>query len=129
RRGPAEVLALTDREKELDALAAARTEEQSRLAGSHREDEVAAAVVAEELRRVSALQAEIASRLDSERTELVDIASTLANHEPNLHNLGRRKAELETRIAKNRAEADVLGGEEASLDRARTEVQGGIGAS
>jgi chromosome segregation protein len=81
--------------------------------------EVALEVAQEELRRVNALQAQLLHGLSAERDTLVEIAARLANHESNLVNLDRRKAELETRRAKNRAEADALSAQQAALEQSR----------
>ncbi|MHB8872849.1 MAG: chromosome segregation protein SMC, partial [Myxococcaceae bacterium] len=125
----ADVQGATAREVELRALAAARQEELQALSSSWKEDDLAFKVLQEELRRVHELQAHIAERLEKERGHLVDVASRLANHESNLQNLGRRKAELDVRQAKCRAENDVLRVEEGSLEESRASVQGRVGST
>src|SRR5262249_2747914 len=92
-----------------------------------KQDEVALEVAQEELRRVNVLQADLLHGLSAEREALVEIAARLANHESNLVNLARRKAELEGRRAKNRAEADVFRAEEASAEQSRQELSRHLG--
>jgi chromosome segregation protein len=86
-------------------------------------------VAQEELRRATSLQTDVSLRLEQERAGLVAIASRLANHESNLVNLARQRADLEARRAKNRAEADALRAQEHELDRARGDVARMVEAS
>ena len=83
----------------------------------------------DEHRKALGLQAELAQRLDDERSLLVALAGKLANHEANLLNLERRRGELEARREKSRGEAEVLRAEEHALDRSRTDVQNRVGLS
>ncbi|HZA15019.1 MAG TPA: chromosome segregation protein SMC, partial [Myxococcaceae bacterium] len=114
--------ALAGRIVELQEGAAARERELEGLSGTWKEDEVAMQVAQEERRRVSSLHDELSVRLESERRALVDLASRLANHENNLLNLARQRADLETRRARVLAEAESLRAEEMRSDRARDEV-------
>jgi chromosome segregation protein len=117
------------REAELRASATSRQEELQALSTNWKEDDLNLKVLQEELRRVHELQAHLAERLDAERSHLVAVASRLANHESNLQNLGRRKADLEVRQAKCRAERDVLRVEEQRLDESRAQVMGQVGST
>ncbi|MBX5483479.1 MAG: chromosome segregation protein SMC [Myxococcaceae bacterium] len=114
--------ALSVKLAELAEAAQARETELLGLGGSWKEDEVAMGVANEELRRVMGLQTELSLRIDEERAALIDLASRLANHETNLVNLARQRAELEARREKIRAEVEALRGEEAQLEAARAEV-------
>ncbi|HEX8819537.1 MAG TPA: chromosome segregation protein SMC [Archangium sp.] len=118
----AELNALKARQAEVADTMAAREAELSNIAGSWKEDEVAMKVAQEELRRATQLQAEISLRLEQERAAVVTVASRLANHESNLVNLARQKADLETRRARNRAEAESLREQEKQLDDVRQQV-------
>ncbi|WNG28496.1 chromosome segregation protein SMC [Cystobacter fuscus] len=117
-----ELQALKARQAELAETMSSREAELSNIAGSWKEDEVAMRVAQEELRRAGQLQAEIGLRLEQERAALVTVASRLANHESNLVNLARQKADLEARRARNRAEADGLREQEKQLEDARQSV-------
>ncbi len=121
-----ELASSATREAELRDAVISREGERVALASSSHEDELAVRVLAEELRRVGELQELISGRLEGERSHLVDAVSRVANHESNLQNLGRRKAELEVRQAKCRAERDVLHAEEKSLEEARATVLGRV---
>ncbi|OJH38305.1 chromosome segregation protein SMC [Cystobacter ferrugineus] len=117
-----ELQALKARQAEVAETMSSREAELSSIAGSWKEDEVAMRVAQEELRRAGQLQAEIGLRLEQERAALVTVASRLANHESNLVNLARQKADLEARRARNRAEADGLREQEKQLEDARQSV-------
>jgi len=117
-----ELSALKGRQEEMAETMSAREAELSGISGSWREDEVSMQVAQEEMRRVSQLQTEVSLRLEQERAALVTVASRLANHESNLVNLARQKADLEARRARNRAEADTLRAQEQTLEDARQEV-------
>ncbi|MFZ5470694.1 MAG: chromosome segregation protein SMC [Myxococcota bacterium] len=122
-----EVGQLEERAQQLRFQISTREEEQRALGASQKEDEVALHVLQEELRRVTALQAELAQHLDEERGLLVELAGKLANHESNLSNLARRKGELEARRSKLSAEAEGLAEEERRLSRLRDEVVDRVG--
>ncbi len=117
-----ELDALLARQAEMIETMAAREAELSGIAGVWKDTEVAMQVAQEELRRATGLQTEVSLRLEQERAGLVAVASRLANHESNLVNLARQRADLEARRAKNRAEAEGLRAQEAELDRARADV-------
>ncbi len=118
----AELDALLARQAEVEGTLGAREAELSGIAGAWKEDEVAMQVAQEELRRANHLQTEITLRLEQERQALVGVATRLANHESNLVNLARQRADLETRRARNRAEAEGLRAQERELDGARADV-------
>ncbi|MBI3181239.1 MAG: chromosome segregation protein SMC [Myxococcales bacterium] len=118
----AEALQLTETDAVLESGLREREQALTELQGAWKENDVAVEVKQEEQRRVGVLQGDLARRLDEERDRLVEIAGKLANQESNLVNLGRRKAELEARRAKRRAEAEVLGREAAGLACARDEL-------
>ncbi|HVE81199.1 MAG TPA: AAA family ATPase, partial [Myxococcales bacterium] len=118
----AEVASLFARQGEAAALAEQRDAEVAELLRAWKEDEVALQVSQEELRRTTELQVEVASGLEKERAELVEVASRLSTLQSNLENLDRRRADVEARREKGRAEAEVLRAEEADRDRARGEV-------
>ncbi|XXF80425.1 chromosome segregation protein SMC [Myxococcaceae bacterium GXIMD 01537] len=118
----AELDALLARQAEMADAMAAREAELSGIAGAWKETEASMASAQDELRRATHLQTEVSLRLEQERAGLVAIASRLANHESNLVNLARQRADLEARRAKNRAEAETLRAQEQELDRVRGEV-------
>jgi chromosome segregation protein len=117
-----ELNALLARQAEVAGNMAAREAELSGIAGSWKEDEVAMQVAQEELRRATQLQTDLSLRLEQERAGLVAVAARLANHESNLVNLARQRADLEARREKNRLEAEALRTQEQELDRARSQV-------
>ncbi|WP_309893337.1 chromosome segregation protein SMC [Archangium sp.] len=117
-----ELNALKARQAEVADTMAARESELSNIAGSWKEDEVAMRVAQEELRRATQLQAEISLRLEQERAAVVTVASRLANHESNLVNLARQKADLEGRRTRNRTEAESLREQEKQLEDVRQQV-------
>jgi chromosome segregation protein len=118
----AEREALAARIVQLREGAAARERELESLGGTWKEDEVAMQVAQEERRRVSSLHDELSRRLEAEQKGLVELASRLANHENNLINLARQRADLEARRARVLADADSLRSEELRSDRAREDV-------
>ena len=99
-----------------------RESELSGLAGSWQEDEAGMVRAQEELGRLNQSQAELSLHIDQERAALVAIATRLANHESNLAALSRQKGDLESRLARCRAEAEQLRLEEGKLDTSRVEV-------
>jgi chromosome segregation protein len=113
---------LRARHKEVADTLAAREAELSGIAGAWKENEVAMQVAQEEMRRVSQLQTEVSLRLEQERAALVTVASRLANHESNLVNLARQKADLESRRARYRTEAEGLREQERQLEESRQSV-------
>jgi chromosome segregation protein len=117
-----ELNALLARQAEVADNMAAREAELSGIAGAWKEDEVAMQVAQEELRRTTQLQTDLGLRLEQERAGLVAVAARLANHESNLVNLARQRADLEARREKNRLEAEALRAQEQELDRARSQV-------
>ncbi|RKH41695.1 chromosome segregation protein SMC [Corallococcus sp. AB050B] len=118
----AELDALLARQAEVVQTMTAREAELSGIAGSYKEDEVAMQVALEEQRRVSVLQTEISLRLEQERAGLVAVATRLANHESNLTNLARQRADLEARRAKLAGELEALRAQEQELDTVRTQA-------
>jgi len=118
----AELGGLCSQREDLDRTVETAERQLQELLLRCRQDEVALEVAQEELRRVNLLQAELLHGLSAEREALVEIAARLANHESNLVNLARRRAELEARQAKNRAEADVFYTQQASVEKARQEL-------
>ncbi|HZH04506.1 MAG TPA: chromosome segregation protein SMC, partial [Myxococcaceae bacterium] len=77
-------------------------------------------------RRATQVQAELSTRLESERGSLLELTRRLSRHETDLSNLARRKEELEVRRVKSRAEADRLRAEEAALEFTRADVEGRV---
>ncbi len=118
----AELDALLARQAEVVQTMTAREAELSGIAGSYKEDEVAMQVALEEQRRVSVLQTEVSLRLEQERAGLVAVATRLANHESNLVNLARQRADLEARRAKLAGELEALRAQEQALDAVRTQA-------
>jgi chromosome segregation protein len=126
-------------EKELgDVLArkhAAETEfaeglaELDRLGVASKDDEVTLQVRAEELRRTVELMADVSSRLETDRRQLVEIVTRVANHESNLSNLVHRREDLAARLARIAADRAALAEEERQLDAARREVLERVEAS
>jgi chromosome segregation protein len=96
--------------------------ELSRLGVASREDEVALDVLEEELRRTVDLMAQVTTRLEGERRELVEVLTRVANHESNLANLDTRRADLDQRLERLTAERAVLLAEQTQLEDARREV-------
>ena len=113
---------LRARHKEVADTLAAREAELSGIAGAWKENEVAMQVAQEEMRRVTQLQTEVSLRLEQERAALVTVASRLANHESNLVNIARQKADLESRRSRYRAEAEGLREQEKQLEESRQSV-------
>ncbi|QSQ14463.1 chromosome segregation protein SMC [Myxococcus landrumensis] len=113
---------LLAKQAEMSDAMAAREAELSGIAGSWKEDEVSMQVAQEELRRVTQLQTEVALRLEQERAGLVAVAARLANHESNLVNLARQRADLEARRAKLQAELETLRAQETQLESVRGDV-------
>ncbi|HYX89916.1 MAG TPA: chromosome segregation protein SMC, partial [Myxococcaceae bacterium] len=107
---------------ELQEAAAARERELDGLSGTWKEDEVAMQVAQEELRRVTGRQTELALRLEQERKALMELAGRLANHENNLANLARQRADLQSRRDRLGADVEALRVEESGLERARADV-------
>ncbi len=103
--------------EKLEAMA-----ELERLGVASREDEVALEVLEEELRRAVELGAQVTARLETDRRELVDVVTRVANHESNLGNLESRRLELEQRIERVTAERAGLTAEQSQLEDARKEV-------
>lgn len=125
----AERTALAEKRVAIEVALEQRAEELKALEGGSQEDDVATQVAEEELRRVTALYAEVQSRLERERQSLVALASQVANQESELAHLGQRKAEGEARAAKLKGEWDLLKAEEARLEQSRAEVQDRVGQS
>ncbi|MCU0695842.1 MAG: chromosome segregation protein SMC [Myxococcaceae bacterium] len=96
--------------------------ELQRLGVASREDEVALEVFEEELRRTVELMAQVTTRLEGERRELVEVLTRVANHESNLANLDTRRADLDQRMERLVAERAVLQAEQTQLEDARREV-------
>ncbi|MDP1829781.1 MAG: chromosome segregation protein SMC [Archangium sp.] len=96
--------------------------ELDRMGVASKEDEVSLTVKEEELRRATELLADVATRLESDRRSLVEIAGRVANHESKLLGLEQRKGELAERQARLATELEGLRAEEAQLDAARREV-------
>jgi chromosome segregation protein len=117
-----ELAALLARQAEVAEALAAREAELSGIAGSWKEDEVAQQVAQEELRRISQLQTEVALRLEQDRAALLTVASRLANHESNLVNLARRRADLTARRERLQAEVAALREQEQQLEATRQEA-------
>ncbi len=118
----AERASLVQRREELVTSTAAREQELMGLAGSYREDEEAMIAAGEELRRLTERQLELSTRLELERHGLMQVTSRLANHESNLLNLARQKADLQSRRGKLAVELEAARAEEAALDKSRAEV-------
>lgn len=96
--------------------------ELDRMGVASKEDEVALAVKEEELRRSTALVADVTLRLETERRTLVEIATRIANHESKLQGLEQRRAEMTERKEKLALEIEQLKAEETQLDTARKDV-------
>jgi chromosome segregation protein len=121
--------ALMEKRAAIEVALAQRAEELRSLLGSANDDDVAAQVAEEELRRVTALHLEVQMRLERERQALVSLATQVANHESTLLHLGERKGESEARAARLKGEWEALKSEETHLERSRTEVQDRVGQS
>lgn len=117
-----ELAVLLARQAEVSEALAAREAELSGIAGAWKEDEVAQQVAQEELRRISQLQTEVALRLEQDRAALLTVASRLANHESNLVNLARRRADLGARRERLQAEVATLREQEQQLEATRQEA-------
>jgi chromosome segregation protein len=122
REAREEVAALFARRTEASALAERREAEVAELLAAWKQDDVALQVADEELRRAAELQSQVARQLEAERAELLDVATRIGNVEVSLAALGQRRADLEARQARARAESDQLRAQEAELDQARGEV-------
>ena len=118
----AEVASLFARRQEAQAQADQRDVEVAALLSAWKEDEVELQVCQEDLKRATDLQASVSEQMEGERKELVEAAARLSTLQSNLENLQRRRADVEARREKGRAEADVLRAEETDRDRARGEV-------
>ncbi len=117
-----ELEGLRARLAELAGASTAREAELEGLGGSWKDDEQSMGAAQEEMRRTTGMQTELSLTLERERAGLIELATRLANHENNLFNLARQKADLDVRRARLKAEADVLRADEAQLDKARAEV-------
>ncbi len=92
-----------------------------------KEDEVAAQVLAEELRRASELQGQVQERLGRDRTELLDAAKRVANLESSSVAFGQRKADAEAASARLLGELEGLTQERTALEQGKAEVLARVG--
>jgi len=115
------------------AREAAATEQLSKSAEADaleiagKEDDVAAQVLSEELRRARELQEQVQARLVRDRSELLESAKRVANLESSSVAFGQRKADAEAASARLLGELEGLNAERAALEQGRAEVLARVG--
>lgn len=117
-----ELESLESKKQALETEANAREAESEQLAALAEEDGIKVRAGETELERLQAQQSELSARLERERSALLDLTRSLAQHETKLTDLARRREELEARRTRCREEAERHRAEEAVLEGTRTEV-------
>jgi chromosome segregation protein len=113
---------VSQRKAAIDAEKGIKEEELSKLGVASREDEVTLEVRDEELRRSAELSKNVSERLAADRQELAELERKTSAQAARLSGLDARKSELAQRIARVDGELEGLRAEEATLERARSEV-------
>ncbi|MBL8955561.1 MAG: chromosome segregation protein SMC [Myxococcaceae bacterium] len=106
---------------------ASKAAEADALEIAGKEDDVAAQVLAEELRRASELQAQVHERLGRDRNELLDSSKRVANLESSSTAFEQRKADAEAASARLLGELQGLTEERTVVEQGKAEVLARVG--